>query len=85
MQIPDLLHRALDLIAGPRGKKPRNDYIGRTNRNGAEVTRATHDRLAPGYAAGILKRRARRAARWLAANKGGGLHEAPRHIRENAP
>lgn len=69
----------------PRGKKPRIDYIGRLNRNGTEVTRASHDRLAPDYADAVLRRRSRRAERWLAANPGKGLHAAPRHIRENAP
>lgn len=61
------------------GKK---NYVGRTNRNGTKVTRATHDRLAPELIASHAERAVRRAHRWLKSNPGIGLEAAPRHIRE---
>jgi hypothetical protein len=59
------------------------NYIGRVNRNGTTVTRATHDRLADDYSAAIEERRQRRAFRWLRANLDKHIGNAPRHIRWN--
>lgn len=66
-------------------RQPPKNYVGRTNRNGTLVTRATFDRLDPEYVALGAKRHQVRALRWLAANPGQSLSDAPRHIRENAP
>lgn len=65
------------------------NYIGRTNRNGTKVTRATFDRLSPEWLAHTRQKRVARAKRWDRANQefdGYGYYAdfdgAPRHIRE---
>ena len=77
----DAVLGALAFSAMPRGRKPHNNYIGRTNRNGTMVTRAAHGRLHPELVAAHQARTNRRAERWLAASPGKQLHDAPAHIR----
>jgi len=60
----------------------KKNYVGRTNRNGTKVTRATHDRLDPEFVRAAAKRAVRRAERWLKANPAHDVAAAPRHIRE---
>lgn len=59
------------------------NYIGRTNRNGTKVTRATFDRLSHEWAVVQLQRRLRRAERWETSHYPDTLPAAPRHIRQN--
>jgi hypothetical protein len=63
-------------------RKPSKSYIGRTNRNGTVVTRATFDRLDQDWLRAMAERAVRRAVRWLKSNDGKELSVAPRHIRE---